>query len=66
MFEEFGLKLPAPTVLLVNMSRYIATYYYLIPIIPICLWLFIKLIRKFKQGRMGWDLFMLKLPIMEC
>lgn len=64
MFEEFGLKLPAPTVLLVNMSRYIATYYYLIPIIPICLWLFIKLIRKFKQGRMGWDLFMLKLPIM--
>ena len=25
MFEEFGLKLPAPTVLLVNMSRYIAT-----------------------------------------
>ena len=27
------------------------------------LWLFVKLIRKFKHGRMGWDLFILKMPI---
>jgi type IV pilus assembly protein PilC len=32
-------------------------------IVPIAVWLFIKLIRKFKQGRMGWDLFMLRFPI---
>ena len=33
------------------------------PGIPIGIWLFIKLIRKFKAGRMGWDMFMLKMPI---
>jgi type IV pilus assembly protein PilC len=64
MFQEFGLKLPVMTTLLVNMSRYIATYWYLLFIVPTALLLFLKLVRKFKQGRMGWDLFMLKLPIM--
>ncbi len=63
MFEEFGLKLPVPTVLLVNTSRYIATYWYLLFIVPISIWLFIKLVRKFKNGRLGWDLFMLRFPI---
>lgn len=63
MFEEFGLKLPVATVLLVNASTYIAKYWYLIFIIPTAVYLFIKLIRKFKQGRMGWDLFMLRFPI---
>ncbi len=38
-------------------------YWYLIPGIPIAIWLFVKLMRKFKHGRIGWDLFMLKVPI---
>ena len=33
------------------------------PGIPIGIWLFIKLVRKFRHGRMGWDMFMLKVPI---
>jgi len=65
MFQEFGLKLPAPTVLLINMSRWIAVHgWWMIPLVPICLWLFIKLLRKFKHGRMGWDMYTLKWPIM--
>lgn len=65
MFTEFGLKLPAMTVLLVNLSRWIVQYgWFSIPMIPVCLWLFVMLIRKFKHGRMGWDMYMLKLPIM--
>ena len=35
----------------------------LLPAIPIAIWLFIKLLRKFGPGRMGWDMFMLKMPI---
>jgi type IV pilus assembly protein PilC len=65
MFEEFGLKLPAPTVLLINISKWVVEYgWYMMPLIPVVLWLFVKLLRKFKHGRMGWDMFVLKWPIM--
>ncbi len=63
MFTEFGLKLPVATELLMAMSRNVLTYWYLIPAIPVGLWLFIKLIRKFRHGRMGWDMFLLKIPV---
>ena len=63
MFTEFGLKLPAMTQLLIAISTGIATYWYLIPAIPIGIFLFIKLVRKFRHGRMGWDMFILKMPV---
>jgi len=64
MFEEFELTLPAATVLLVAISEYVVKAWFLIPLIPIAIWLFIKLVRKFKHGRMGWDMFILKTPIL--
>ena len=63
MFVEFELKLPAPTLILIAISNYMFKYCYYFPLIPLGIWLSIKLIRKFKAGRMGWDLFILKLPI---
>ncbi len=63
MFDEFGLTLPAPTLLLIAMSNYIANYWFLLIIMPICAMILIKLLRKFKQGRMGFDMFVIKLPI---
>ncbi|MCA9192227.1 MAG: type II secretion system F family protein [Planctomycetales bacterium] len=63
MFEEFGLPLPAPTLLLIAMSDYIVKYWFLMLLIPFCYWLLAKLIRKFRHGRMGFDMFMLKLPV---
>jgi type IV pilus assembly protein PilC len=63
MFEEFGLKLPAPTQLLVAMSTFIVNYWFMLPALPVSVWLFIKLVRKFKHGRMGWDMFCLRVPI---
>ncbi|RMF43383.1 MAG: type II secretion system F family protein, partial [Planctomycetota bacterium] len=32
-------------------------------LIPFCYWLLTKLIRKFRHGRMGYDMFVLKLPV---
>jgi type IV pilus assembly protein PilC len=65
MFQEFNLKLPAPTVLLINMSRWVLQHgWWMIPLVPTVLWIFIKLLRKFKHGRMGWDMYQLKWPIM--
>jgi type IV pilus assembly protein PilC len=63
IFEDFGAELPAMTQVLITASYATANYWYLIPGIPISIWLMVKLIRKFHHGRYGWDLFLLKLPI---
>ena len=63
MFEEFGLKLPAPTVLLIAISNYVKNYWFLLILLPICFLIFVKLCRKFRHGRMGFDMFILRVPI---
>jgi type IV pilus assembly protein PilC len=63
IFIEFDLELPKMTLLLVSISKWCVQFWYLIPGIPISIWLLIKLIRKFKHGRIGWDQFVIKVPI---
>lgn len=63
IFEDFGLTLPAMTLYLIAVAEWCKNYWFLIPGIPIAIWLFVKLIRKFKVGRMGWDQFAIKVPI---
>lgn len=64
MFTEFGIELPAMTVLLMKISGRVCQLWFLFPLIPIGMVLFVTLVCKFKAGRMGWHLFLLKLPIM--
>lgn len=63
IFTDFGLELPLATELLVATSDWVVNYWYLIPGIPLSIWLFIKLVRKFHHGRIGWDQFIIKVPI---
>ena len=63
IFEDFETKLPLMTEVLIATSNNMVKFWYLLPSIPIGIWLAIKLIRKFKAGRVGWDLFLLKMPI---
>ena len=63
MFKEFDLTLPSPTLLLIAMSDYIVKYWFLLLLIPFCYWLLAKLIRKFRHGRMGYDMYILKVPV---
>ncbi len=63
IFSDFKTALPGPTVMLMHISNFCVNYWFLIPGIPLCVWLFIKLLRKFAYGRAGWDLFMLKVPV---
>jgi type IV pilus assembly protein PilC len=63
IFADFGTDLPTMTKVLIKISHGVVTYWYLIPGIPLGIWLFIKLVRKFSAGRLGWDMFMLKLPV---
>jgi len=64
IFDDFGTELPTMTVVLIAISEGVVHFWYAIPAIPIGFWLFIKMLRKFKHGRIGWDLFVLKAPIM--
>lgn len=63
IFTEFGLELPAMTEMLVSVSNWVGDYWYLIPGIPVAIVLFVKLLRKFKHGRIGWDQYILKVPV---
>ncbi|HEY4758942.1 MAG TPA: type II secretion system F family protein, partial [Thermoguttaceae bacterium] len=63
IFKDFGSGLPPITRMLIAVSHFIIDFWYLLPGIPISIWLIIKLIRKFKAGRKGWDLFVLKIPV---
>ena len=64
MFAEFGIELPVPTQLLMAISDRTVKLWFLFPLIPIGMVLFVSLVCKFKAGRMGWHLFLLKLPLM--
>ena len=64
MFEEFEIELPAMTKLLMAISDRVCKLWFLFPLIPIAMMLFISLVCKFRSGRMGWHLFLLKLPMM--
>jgi len=63
IFEDFGTELPAATQLLISVSNATASYWYVIPLFPLSVWLLVKLVRKFKAGRMGWDMFSLNWPV---
>ena len=63
MFEEFGIALPAMTQLLISISDRVVKLWFLFPLIPIAMILFIALVCKFKAGRMGWHLYLLKIPV---
>jgi type IV pilus assembly protein PilC len=63
IFEDFGSELPPMTQLLIDISNWVANYWYLIPAIPFGVNLVIKAIKLVPYGRMGWDLFSLKAPV---
>lgn len=63
IFKDFKTELPGITVVLMTTSDIVIGYWYLLPGIPIAVWLLLKLVRRFKAGRYGWDLFILKIPV---
>ena len=63
IFDDFGSTLPDMTQVLINISTWVANYWYLIPAIPFGINLIIKAIKLIPYGRFGWDLFTLKMPV---
>jgi type IV pilus assembly protein PilC len=63
IFKDFGMKLPAITEMLINTSRWVSTYWYVLPLFPMTIWLLIKLIRLNKSGAYALDRSALWIPI---
>ncbi len=63
MFEDFEVELPAITQLLIAISDYVTQYWFMMILIPVTYWLIVKLGRKFTHGRMGFDQFIIKVPV---
>lgn len=63
IFNDFGVELPQITIVLITMSDWVVNYFYLIPAIPIGLYLFIKIVKKNKTGAYIVDRIALKIPI---
>ncbi len=64
IFAEFKLKLPWITQALIDTSRWFGKYWYIIPLVPVFLWLVFKLIRLNKTGNYILDKVKLYIPIM--
>src|SRR5205823_10247760 len=64
IFKEFEMTLPDLTQALMDTSRWFVTYWYVIPLIPLCLWLLLKLIRLNRYGAYAVDWIKLRIPIM--
>jgi type IV pilus assembly protein PilC len=63
IFKDFKMKLPELTQALMATSRWFATYWYILPLFPLCFWLLIKLIRLNRSGAYALDRFYLWIPI---
>ena len=63
IFDGFGVELPSITTNLIWCSDMVVNYWFLIPLIPVSIFLIIKLIRKNKTGAYIVDRIALKIPI---
>ena len=63
IFADFQMKLPWLTEALIDTSRWFVKYWYIIPLIPLAIWLTFKLIRLNKTGAYILDRIKLMLPV---
>ena len=63
IFNGFGAKLPAPTLVLLNISHFIRDYWYALGGLAFSLWFLINRYLKTKKGRYQFDSLCLKIPV---
>lgn len=63
IFKDFNMKLPALTETLINTSRWVSNYWYVLPLFPLGFWLLLKLIRLSKSGNYALDRTYLWFPV---
>jgi len=63
IFEDFQMKLPWATEVLIDVSTWFVSYWYVVPLIPLSMWLLVKAIRMNKSGAYALDRFHLWIPV---
>src|SRR5438309_981950 len=63
IFREFGLKLPALTQFLIDVSMWCSKYWWSLPLVPLGIWLLFKLIRLSRAGNYALDRMTLWIPV---
>jgi len=63
IFSDFGVELPAMTMLLIKASNFMAVYAWTIPVAFFIYWLLLKIVKKFKRGQFVLDWLWLRMPI---
>jgi len=64
IFKDFGVPLPALTVGLIAASHFVINYFYICFMIPIFMWIIIKLLYRNKTGAYVCDRILLMIPVM--
>jgi type IV pilus assembly protein PilC len=64
MYEDFGAELPVATQLLINLSDFMANFWYLFLVSLGAGFYFLRAWQKTKKGKYEYDKFLIKLPIM--
>jgi type IV pilus assembly protein PilC len=64
IFEDFDTELPEITVVLITTSDAVVNYWYLGPVLPLALWIMLKIIKKNKTGAYIVDWVSLKIPLL--
>ena len=63
IFKDFGMTLPTLTLFLMATSRWVSTYWYVLPLIPLTFWLLLKLLRMSRTGGYVLDRMYLWIPV---
>ncbi len=63
MFSDLGVQLPLPTRILLGISGVVVNYWYLLPLVPVAIFMLYKLIRAFYAGRYAIDWVKFRVPI---
>ncbi|MCH2201937.1 MAG: type II secretion system F family protein [Fuerstiella sp.] len=63
IFEGFDLDLPIMTQMLISSSDWVSKYWYMIFVVPIAFWLFVKIVKKNSTGAFVCDWIALRIPL---
>ncbi|HET8667699.1 MAG TPA: type II secretion system F family protein [Terriglobales bacterium] len=64
LFDGLGVELPLPTKMVIALSNFVQTFWWIAIGGVVAFWIGLKYIRKHPTGRMYWDRLMLNLPVM--
>jgi len=64
IFKDFGVDLPSMTKFLIKASHFVIDYFYVVILMPVFFWIFLKLVYRNKTGAYICDRILLMIPVM--